>query len=127
MFKRILLPLFFLALASPALAQEDIQLPAPIAGLYPLKVEIVSNEPLSKLCVDRVDLGAPFELLCVADPPSAAGSVIKLDILVMTTPGDDAELRAYVVDKQDNRSGYSPNAAFADFTAPAAPILLATP
>ena len=121
--RRLILPLVFLALATSAQAQEDILLPAPIAGQFPIKVEIVSNEPLASLCIERVDVSPPIELFCLADPDFAAGSIIQLQVLIPITPGDDAEIRAVVTDLTGNRSAYSPNAAIADFTAPSAPIL----
>ncbi len=125
MFKFLLL--VSMVFATSAMAQPDILLPAPSAGQFPIKVEIVSNEPLASLCIERVDVSPPVELFCLDTPEFAAGSVIQLQVLIPITPGDDAEVRAFVVDLTGNRSGYSPNAAIADFTAPAAPILLITP
>lgn len=119
--------LLALVVAAPALAQEDFPLKPPVAGQFPLKVQIVSDEPLASLCIDRVDVDPPLELFCLQDPPFAAGSTIDLLFLIPITPGDDAEIRARVMDMTGNASGYSPNAAIADFTAPAAPVLIATP
>ena len=122
------LPLLMsLVFATSAMAQSDFPLKPSVEGRHPLRVEITSNEPLSQLCIDRVDVSPPLELICVGNPESAVGSVIDLLVPLTVTPGDDAEIRARVVDMAGNTSIYSPNAAIADFTKPSAPILLLTP
>ena len=121
--RRLILPLVFLALATSAQAQEDILLPAPIAGQFPIKVEIVSNEPLASLCIERVDVSPPIELFCLADPDFAAGSIIQLQVLIPITPGDDAEIRAGVTDPTGNRSASPPNPPFFIHTDPTVPQL----
>lgn len=120
--------LVLLTSASPALAQPaDIALKPPEAGLHTFHAELLSNEPLSALCFDRVDVDPVEELLCVPVPVFAVGTVLEIKILVPVTIGDDAEIRGAAVDTMGNREGYSENAVTRDFTAPPPPILVVAP
>lgn len=125
--KLILLPMMLLALATPALAQEDIQLKPPEAGLHTFHAKLLSNEPLSALCFDRVDVDPVEELLCIPVPVFAVGTVLEIQLLIPVTPGDNAEIRGAAIDMMGNREGYSENAVIRDFTAPSNPVFVVDP
>ena len=110
-------------LAGAAEAQEEIRL-TPDAGVYTLAATWGTEPDLAQVCFFREDTA---EVLGCVTSPELHGSGVQAAILravLIPNPGQDVSIRAYAEDTSGNRSGDSPNRAIADFTPPAAPVIL---
>lgn len=110
----LLFPL--VAAAQPA----DVPL-TQISGTYSVKAAMPSDTDVISLCVVRVDVTPVIEYGCT---PGGPMEVVTMEITVVATPNDDAEIRAYAVDSEGLVSDYSPNAGRIDFTKPGPPVLI---
>ena len=86
------------------------------SGTYPMKVTVptqdVSDNDVFEACCDRVDVDPIIRLGCNAR--SETTMTIEFDVEVIKTPGDDAEVRCYTVNTQE-QSDYTSNSYILPF------------
>jgi len=93
------------------------------AGVFPqVKCHTPVDTDLASVCWVRTDVTPIVELGCT--PSLGPDMDVPMDLTVVATPGDDAELRCYVIDTSGLVSDYSPNAATVDFTKPGTPYVV---
>lgn len=111
-FVAILFGLILFAVGAAAQTPPDITLePILSTGKYPMSVFIPTQDPndeaVFEACCDRVNVNPVISLGC--EPRDGTNQVISFVVDVVKTPGDDAEVRCYTVNSED-QSDYSVNA-----------------
>lgn len=89
-------------------------------GIYSISCHGPTDADLAQICFVRTDLTEPEELGCVTAAPDTD---VRLDLNLVETTGDDAEIRCYAVDDSGLVSDYSLNAGLVDFTRPGLPYV----
>lgn len=87
-------------------------------GIYPMSCMAPSDADMAEICFVRTDITPIVELGCAPSGPSA---IVPLDLNVVATVDDDAEIRCYAVDTSGLVGDYSENAGTVDFTRPGRP------
>lgn len=94
------------------------------SGIYPIRCMAPPDADMAQICFVRTDLADPVELGCTPAGPSVEAA---LDLNVIATADDDAEIRCYAVDTSGLVGDYSENAGLVDFTRPSRPFVVSTP
>jgi hypothetical protein len=109
----------FTATAQTPAPRPDIVL-LQAGGIYPIKCVAPSDEDMAQICFVRTDLAEVVELGCTG---AEALETVSLDLNIVATAGDDAEIRCYAVDASGLVGDYSENAGLVDFTRPGRPYV----
>jgi hypothetical protein len=106
--------------ASAQAPPDDVPL-APLGGVYPVKAQAADDSDMAEICCVRADAAPVDELGCV---PAGASEIVTIEVTVVATEDNDAEIRCYAVDTTGLVSDYSPNAGIVDFTRPGIVVIL---
>jgi hypothetical protein len=90
-------------------------------GIYPMSCVAPSDLDMASICFVRTDVDPILELGC---EPCGPGETVGLDLNVVTTTDDDAEIRCYAVDTSGLVGDYSLNSGTVDFTRPGRPHVI---
>jgi len=123
----LLTVLFHLAYAQTPTAEPRPNVPIiATAGVFPaVTCHTPTDTDLASVCWVRTDVTPMIELGCT--PSLGPDTDVPMDLTIVATPGDDAEVRCYVIDTSGQVSDYSDNAATADFTKPGRPYVVGSP
>ena len=125
---KLFIVLSVLAFASSAKAAQFLAFPE--SGQYTIRCQAAETagggtlDPTtgtSEISFERVDAGNEVELARLQVDPSTGMAVAVVTVAV--TPGNDAEVACFALDRSGNRSERSVDSAVADFTAPGAPVM----
>jgi len=89
-------------------------------GIYPMACVAPEDNDMKEICFVRTDLPEMIELGCSSAGPN---ETVYLDLNVVATVDDDAEIRCYAVDTSGLVGDYSENAGLVDFTRPGRPYV----
>ena len=89
-------------------------------GIYNMGCHAPSDTDLLEMCFVRTDVTPIVELGCTPVQPDQD---IRMDLNIVPTQGDNAEIRCYAKDTSGLVSDYSENAGIVDFTRPGRPYV----